>query len=179
MTPNPCCSDAPTEDAELAAVCAAAQFTQDARGNASAGSLAWPTVGGRVIGHSNAPGTTHDPRAWPGGWQSDNALDIAVPIGTPVTAVADGVICASCGYGPSRSSSAQLAGQRLTLTTRDNAVYYAHLSRLIARPGQTVKRGELIGYSGAANGVAHLHIALQHGVPEDLLPAPTTAGGTA
>jgi murein DD-endopeptidase MepM/ murein hydrolase activator NlpD len=136
------------------------------------GAMSWPLRGGILIGHSNAPGSTHDPVTWPGGWQSDNALDIATPIGTPVRAVADGRICGSCGFGANSSASPQLAGQRLTLTTADNAVYYAHLSHITVDPGETVRRGQIIGYSGSANGVAHLHVAVQHGRPEDLLRPP-------
>ena len=139
------------------------------------GELAWPTEGGEVIGHSNVPGSTHDPAAWPPGWQSDNALDIAVPVGTQIFAVADGRVCSGCGFGGLGSRSPQLAGLRFTLNTRGNAVYYAHLSRLAVRPGQHVRRGQLVGYSGAANGVAHLHIAVQHGSPEQLLDPRTAA----
>ena len=134
------------------------------------GELAWPTRGGRVIQASNQAGGTHDAGAGANNWQTDNALDIALPVGTPVLAVDDGRICSSCPIGAQASSDPTRAGLRLTLLTATNAVWYAHLSRLAPglRPGSRVTRGQLIGFSGTANGVAHLHIAVQHGRPETL-----------
>jgi len=37
-------------------------------------------------------------------------------------------------------------------------------------PGARVRRGQIIGYSGSANGVAHLHEALRRGNPRSLVP---------
>jgi murein DD-endopeptidase MepM/ murein hydrolase activator NlpD len=146
----------------------------------NAGFLLWPaTIAATVITHSNARGTTHDPNTWPPGWQSDNAIDLAMPVGTPILAVDDGVVCASCGFGRSASSSPQLAGLRFTLETgHGNEVFYQHLSRLVVTPGERVRRGQVVGYSGEANGVAHLHIAVRDGVPEAMfgLNGPTTTG---
>ena len=135
------------------------------------GELAWPmTGGGNVIQHANQAGSTHDPATGANNWQTDNALDIAAPVGTPILAVADGQICAACGIGAQESRDPIRAGLRLTLLTNSNAVWYAHLSRFAPglTPGAKVKRGQVIGYSGSANGVAHLHIAVQNGRPETL-----------
>jgi len=135
------------------------------------GELAWPANrAGLIIGRANVPGSTHDPNAWPDNWQSDNALDIALPLGTPIVAVEDGVICPSCGFGSS-GSGGRFAGARLTLNIRANQVYYAHLLRIFARPGEWVRRGQVVATSGSANGVAHLHIAVLNGEPL-LLMAP-------
>jgi murein DD-endopeptidase MepM/ murein hydrolase activator NlpD len=110
-----------------------------------------------------------------GNWESQNAVDLAVPVGTPVYAVADGVI--GDEIGPLPSSNPLLQGQRLHLVSTDNEFYYAHLSRILVAPGQRVRRGELIGYSGAANGVPHLHFAVREGSPEAALglPAPRSS----
>jgi murein DD-endopeptidase MepM/ murein hydrolase activator NlpD len=133
------------------------------------GELAWPANrAGAIVGRPNVPGSTHDPNAWPDNWQSDNALDIALPLGRPIVAVEDGVICPSCGFGPS-GSGGSFAGARLTLNIRGNQVYYAHLLRILARPGQRVGRGQVIATSGSANGVAHLHIAVRDGDAELLM----------
>lgn len=100
-------------------------------------------------------------------WESENAVDIAVPTGTPVYAVQDGTIGSQ--IGSLNSKDPQMAGQRLHLVTKTNEFYYAHLSQLAVKAGQRVKAGQLIGYSGAANGVQHLHFAVRKGDPTKVL----------
>ena len=145
------------------AECAPAQTVSTVEG----GELLWPTARtrGRVIGLPYQG--THNL----GNWQSDNAIDIAVPAGTPLVAVADGTICASCGFGgPVGSGLGRFDGMRLTLTTAGNQVFYKHIKRWAAgiRPGARVKRGQVIGYSWSANGVPHLHIAVRTANPKAL-----------
>lgn len=98
-----------------------------------------------------------------GNWQSDNAVDLAVPVGTPIYATENGVI--GNRIGSLGSNNPRMAGLRLTLQGKGNAFYYAHLSRLVVKAGQKVKRGQLLGYSGSANGVAHLHFGVENGNP--------------
>lgn len=100
-------------------------------------------------------------------WESENAIDIYVPIGTPVYAVADGTIGSQ--IGSLNSSSPRMAGLRLHLVTNGNEFYYTHLSKLSVHAGEHVVAGQLLGYSGEANGVEHLHIASKTGNPLDLL----------
>jgi murein DD-endopeptidase MepM/ murein hydrolase activator NlpD len=102
-----------------------------------------------------------------GNWESDNAVDISAPVGTPVYAVAAGTIGSQ--LGSLESGSSLLEGLRLHLVTSGNEYYYAHLSSLAVHAGQTVKEGDLLGYSGEANGVAHLHFAQKIGNPLDLI----------
>jgi murein DD-endopeptidase MepM/ murein hydrolase activator NlpD len=102
-----------------------------------------------------------------GNWESDNAVDIAVPTGTPVYAVADGTI--GDQIGSLDSTDPHLEGLRVHLVTGDNEFYYAHLSQLVVQPGEHVQKGQLIGYSGEANGVQHLHFACKVGSPVDVL----------
>jgi murein DD-endopeptidase MepM/ murein hydrolase activator NlpD len=103
-----------------------------------------------------------------GNWQSDNALDIGLPVGTPIYATSDGVIGPRIGPLTS-SSSSRFAGQRLTLEANNgNEFYYAHLSTLKVRAGQHVRKGQLLGFSGSANGVGHLHIGVKNGDPQRL-----------
>jgi murein DD-endopeptidase MepM/ murein hydrolase activator NlpD len=126
--------------------------------------MSYPVPGGKIIGRPNQG--SHRPGAGglPGNWQSDNAVDIAVPVGTPVYAVSSGVI--GPNIGPFSSSNPVLAGQRLTVQmSGGDAAYYAHLSRIVVHAGQRVHAGELLGYSGSANGVAHLHFAVESGTP--------------
>lgn len=104
-------------------------------------------------------------------WESCNAVDIAIPWGTGVLAVFDGVI--GPGWGPLDSSNPVLAGQRIHLVGHGNEIYYAHCSTLIARPGQQVRQGQVIALSGAANGVLHLHFATKVGDPGKLIGDPS------
>lgn len=115
---------------------------------------------GKLIGSPNSG--THTL----GNWQSDNAVDIAVPVGTPVYAVRDGVIGSRIG---SLGKGGRFAGLRLTLAGGGNAYYYAHLSKLVVKAGQKVRAGQLLGYSGSANGVAHLHFGVENGSPYDVV----------
>jgi len=79
-------------------------------------------------------------------------VDITAPKGTPVYATADGVVSrnqASSNYGIIVILDHGFSYQTL----------YAHLSKRAVKPGQKVKRGELIGYVGTT-GLSmgpHLH----------------------
>lgn len=68
-------------------------------------------------------------------------MDFACDVGTPVYATGDGVVSAAgwhSGYG-----------NRIDINHGFNYLTrYAHLSKVNVRPGQTVKRGDLIGLSG-------------------------------
>jgi murein DD-endopeptidase MepM/ murein hydrolase activator NlpD len=95
-----------------------------------------------------------------GNWQSDNALDLGVPNGTPVIALDDGVIVKTFN-----SPSGVTAGWQVTLRSADNAWFYGHLNTIDVRAGERVRKGQTIGTSGSANGVPHLHIGQQNGRP--------------
>lgn len=101
-----------------------------------------------------------------GNWQSDNAIDISAKIGTPIIAVEDGVIGNRIGALGSKGS--QFAGLRVNLEGKGNNYYYAHLSKLAVKAGDRVRKGQVIGYSGSANGVGHLHIGVEHGDPRKI-----------
>jgi hypothetical protein len=100
-------------------------------------------------------------------WQSCRAFDLNTPIGTPVLAIWDGVI--GQRIGPLSSTDPRFEGQRCYVEVpHGNQFYYAHLTgfaRGIA-PGVRVTSGQVIGFSGKANRVAHLHVACMLGDPE-------------
>jgi hypothetical protein len=96
-------------------------------------------------------------------WESDNAVDLEAPFGTAVLAVTDGIIGSQ--IGPLDSGNPQLLGLRLHLVAPHQEFYYAHLSSLRVVAGQAVKAGGLLGWSGEANNVDHLHFACEHGDP--------------
>ncbi len=100
-----------------------------------------------------------------GNWQSDRAVDIGVPVGTKVCALFEGKI--GPRIGPLDSADPRLAGQRLTVVGTSDEAYYAHLSKIVVRKDQPVRRDQVLGYSGTA-GVPHLHIALKRGDPRRL-----------
>lgn len=124
-----------------------------------------PLLSGRIIGTPNQG--THAPGAngLPAIWQNDNAVDIATPEGTPIYAPFAGTIGSQ--FGAFDTDNPLLSGLRLTVFGNQNAAYLAHLSKFAEKikPGVTVQEGQLLGYSGTANGVAHLHYALQRGNP--------------
>jgi murein DD-endopeptidase MepM/ murein hydrolase activator NlpD len=119
-----------------------------------------PVAGGEVIGTPYAGTHAKDFNVKGGSdnWESENAVDIGVPVGTPVYAVEDGTIGPQFG---SLGTGGRFAGLRLHLNGSDGSFYYAHLSSFAPgiRPGKAVTAGTLLGYSGTANGVAHLHFA--------------------
>jgi murein DD-endopeptidase MepM/ murein hydrolase activator NlpD len=101
-----------------------------------------------------------------GGWQSENAVDIAVPAGSGVLAVDDGVVEQIHGSEPPRGGGTD--GNDVTLGTARNAFFYAHLTRVLVTPGERVNAGQVLGRSGSANDVEHLHIGVLHGDPMEL-----------
>lgn len=79
-------------------------------------------------------------------------IDIAAPRGTPVYATGDGVVSKETGG----------SGYGITVVIDHGYSYqslYAHLSKKIVKPGQQIKRGQIIGYVGST-GLSmgtHLH----------------------
>ena len=124
----------------------------------------WPTKPhGTVIGF---PGLgTHSYVFPPNNWESDQAWDISVPKGSKIIAVADGIIGPAFGRLP--NDDPRFDGIRLHLVTADNEFYYAHLSFTTPGlgPGDRVVQGEILGLSGVANGVPHLHIGTKRPIP--------------
>lgn len=94
-------------------------------------------------------------------WESENAVDVWLYPGTHVVACLDGVISpGGWGFGQS-ASGGRFAGYRVHLVASNGRVfYYTHLAGLQVVKGQHVKRGDYIGPSGVANGVPHLHFAV-------------------
>lgn len=92
------------------------------------------------------------------GQKGHNGLDLRAAVGTPVYAADDGTVRFE-GWGKNFSWMGSVAGICIVLKHSWGHTGYAHLSRTVINNGQTVKRGQLIGYSGATGGVtgAHLH----------------------
>lgn len=124
--------------------------------------LATPTGGAGAIGGGPGEGT-HSASARPDDWQSDRAVDIALPFGSPLYAVEAGRVV---GIGGDPTDVAgRFGGARLTLASAADRYFYAHLSATVAGEGERVARGELIGFSGSAGGVEHLHLGVMRAEP--------------
>jgi murein DD-endopeptidase MepM/ murein hydrolase activator NlpD len=121
-----------------------------------------PPVGGAVVRGFEPPGRPFGPRHL--------GLDYAVPPGTEVRAAGDGVVAFAGRVGRAAFAVAvDHAGARRTT--------YAYLGRLAVRPGTPVRRGDVLGESGATgpgHGGSVLHFGYRvAGQPTD--PAPLFA----
>jgi murein DD-endopeptidase MepM/ murein hydrolase activator NlpD len=85
-------------------------------------------------------------------------VDIAAPLGTPVLAVAEGVVSGLIDYEPGCGIGVVLSHRTFKRWTA-----YCHLTRALVTAGQRVARGQPIGLSGASGnsaGVPHVHLEL-------------------
>ena len=77
-----------------------------------------------------------------------NGVDIAIPQGTPIYAVAPGIVKSA-----DASCRSKVNGGNVTLRHTGGALSsYVHMSRIDVRPGQTVERWTRIGLSGGKRG---------------------------
>jgi murein DD-endopeptidase MepM/ murein hydrolase activator NlpD len=117
----------------------------------------WP-VNGRLLSRF---GEREDPFTGEGEAHNEfhSGVDISAAMGTSVHAAADGVVeyAASVGDGYGKMV---VIDHGNGLQTR-----YAHLSRFEVIPGQEIRRGEILGYSGATGRVTspHLHFEVRRG----------------
>jgi murein DD-endopeptidase MepM/ murein hydrolase activator NlpD len=101
-----------------------------------------------------------------GGSRKHNGIDLAAPTGTPVYATGDGIVSRAdwfSSYGLYISIE-----HGASLQTR-----YAHLSRLAVAAGDTVRKGDLIGYVGSTGRSTgpHLHYEVRvDGLAVDPIP---------
>jgi murein DD-endopeptidase MepM/ murein hydrolase activator NlpD len=90
-------------------------------------------------------------------------VDFGVPVGTPVVAMNDGVVTAN-HWGAAFGNHVVIAHIGFPDGTPGLWAGYMHLSSIKVKPGQRVKRGQIIGASGATGHVTgpHLHIEIQN-----------------
>jgi murein DD-endopeptidase MepM/ murein hydrolase activator NlpD len=85
-------------------------------------------------------------------------VDISAPLGTPVHAAADGIVSRAEYYG---------GYGKLIVIDHGNGMStrYGHLSRFDVVPGQEVRRGDVIAFSGATGRATspHLHFEVRLG----------------
>jgi murein DD-endopeptidase MepM/ murein hydrolase activator NlpD len=117
----------------------------------------WPVMG-RV---TSSFGERIDPFGGDGEGEFHRGIDIAAPNGTAIHATGDGVV-ASAGWGTGY-------GREVVLNHGHNiSTLYAHMASIAVIPGETVSRGQVIGYvgmSGHSTG-AHVHYEVRiHDTP--------------
>jgi murein DD-endopeptidase MepM/ murein hydrolase activator NlpD len=112
----------------------------------------WP-VQGRL---SSSFGKRLDPFLGKGAFHT--GVDLAAPYGTPVVAAADGIVT-TIGWLGRYGKRVELLHGRNGLSSR-----YAHLADAYVRPGQVVRRGQVIGRVGRSGRVtsAHLHYEVRY-----------------
>jgi murein DD-endopeptidase MepM/ murein hydrolase activator NlpD len=88
-----------------------------------------------------------------------SGIDIFAPKGTKVNATADGVV-KTAGFNKSGYGNLIILEHEKELSS-----YYAHLEKILVKPGQRVRKGELIGTvdsTGMSTG-NHLHFEIRRG----------------
>jgi hypothetical protein len=139
-------------EGELAQIKAAREKAAAVQSDGWRETFAWPVIG-RVSGAFGAQRVYNGEK---GSYHSGE--DVAVPEGTPIRAPADGVVLlAATGEPFTLEGHLLMVGHGMGL---DSA--FLHLSRIVVQPGETVRQGQVIGYSGKTGRATgpHLHWAL-------------------
>lgn len=91
--------------------------------------------------------------------KAHNGLDIGGPLGTPVFAADDGVILAVDNNDKSSWQKYQYGKYIMVEHSNNITTLYGHLSKQVVKKGDTVKRGDIIGYLGSTGYATgpHLH----------------------
>ncbi|WP_235594616.1 M23 family metallopeptidase, partial [Leptospira santarosai] len=109
-----------------------------------------------------------------GGTKIHGAIDFIVPEGTPVRAVADGVVgkvhdkpSEFLNYKDPNKTDKFDGGAAINISHRNAegklvSTYYAHNSQILVKRNQPVKKGDIIAYSGnsGTSGEAHSHFTI-------------------
>jgi murein DD-endopeptidase MepM/ murein hydrolase activator NlpD len=97
---------------------------------------------------------------WSKGYHT--GVDFAVPVGTCILAVADGVI-EKANWG--KSYGVQIV-QRIGLHSKKQFCIYAHLSKSLVKAGDKVVKGQHIGESGNTGNSTgpHLHFEVRNNI---------------
>lgn len=124
------------------------------------GILLIPIAGDTRSGLTQGYGATDFAKnGYQGHWH--NGVDFAASVGTPVLAAEDGTIMAT---GNQDSYCPKGAYGRFVVINHTNnlTTLYGHLSKILVAKGDTVKRGQVIGYSGQTGYATgpHLHFTV-------------------
>jgi murein DD-endopeptidase MepM/ murein hydrolase activator NlpD len=127
---------------------------------ATAGVLAVPVLGDDKSDITQGYGATDFAKtAYKDHWH--NGVDLAAAVGTPLVASEDGTVAAVGNNDKYCPKGAY--GKFVVINFNDNLTgLYGHLSRQLVAAGDTVKRGQVIGYSGQTGYATgpHLHFSI-------------------
>lgn len=142
------------------AVAAPPTVTGSATRQRPSGTFGDPLPGGRLISGWGAPRD--------GGARRHEGIDIAAPRGTAVLSAAAGKVV--------RVSELKRCGLRVAVAHGNNVEsIYCHLSAYGVKVGQTVRRGQVLGYVGtsgnARHSTPHLHFEIRRS-GQPIPPAP-------
>lgn len=93
-----------------------------------------------------------------------NGIDIYVPTGTPIKAIADGTVVV---VGPADGYGRWVGIDHGIVNGTRVSSEYGHLSRECVTKGTKIKQGDIIAYSGNTGHSSgpHLHLTIRHGSP--------------
>lgn len=113
----------------------------------------WPAKGHITSSYGNRQDPFHGKGAFHPG------IDISAPYGTPVIATADGFVTTAEWEGGGLGRCVRLIHGRNGFRT-----IYGHLKEYFVRPGQSVRRGEVIGLVGSSGRTTgkHLHYEVHY-----------------
>lgn len=116
----------------------------------SGGVLGWPMDGVLTQGYGNTGFRSL-------GYNFHNGIDIAAPAGEPIYSAADGVV-ANCDTG--QAAYGNWCTIRHNVQTNNGprciVTLYAHMRTIKVRVGQSVARGDLVGYEGNTGNTTRL-----------------------
>lgn len=125
----------------------------DEKGNGLTPALRrWPTAVTYRVSSSFNPNRKHPVTGRP---SPHNGTDLATPSGTKILATGDGIV--------TRTANHRYAGRYIDIDNIGKySTRYLHLSKILVKKGQRVKRGQVIALSGATGRVTgpHLHYEL-------------------
>ena len=129
------------------------------------GQFLWPTSG-RISAYFKSNDSVHN--------GNHNGVDIAAPFGTKIMAISDGVVKEvrnSCphNYGKYSNCCGNGYGNYVIIDHGKDSngtiyvAWYAHMQSVAVSAGQTVKKGQIIGYVGSTgfSTGSHLHFGLK------------------
>lgn len=127
---------------------------------AGAGVLSWPVAAPYITQYfGNTSFATANPQIY--GNRGHNAIDLRASDGTPILAAREGVVEAT---GNTDLQKGCYSYGKWILIRHDNGLstLYAHLSLPVVSTGQSVARGQLVGYSGRTGYATgpHLHFGV-------------------
>ena len=128
-----------------------------------------PETSDELFGGSNVIIPSDGAHAGQSGWQSNNAWDIMGKVGTPVYAIADGVLQTFSDYGEKviAKNGKKLFGQSFTVKSDGDlpSVYYTHLKDSTVQKGSKIQCGQLVGYimDFPNSDADHVHIGVESG----------------